>query len=87
MAQSGITNPGRPDTTGNGDPEMRTRHALPLIATAVTALVIGSGTAGAVLAASPGTHAAHSQTTTAPHDGIQLDAHFVCNPILTTCPR
>jgi len=59
---------------------MRTRSVLTLIATALTALAIGGGTAGAVLAAAPGAHAATTQTTTATHQGeIRLDSHcFVC---------
>jgi hypothetical protein len=65
---------------------MHTRRVFPLIATALTALVIGGGTAGAVLAASPGAHAATVQATTATRSGgIQLDAHTWCIPN-RTCP-
>ena len=60
---------------------MQTRRVFPLIATALIALVIGLGTAGAVLAASPGTRAATAQTATAPQSGgIQLDSHRWCFP-------
>jgi hypothetical protein len=64
---------------------MRTRSVLTLIATALTALAIGSGTAGAVLAAAPGAHAATTQSTTATHKGeIRLDSHcFVCKAART----
>src|SRR5580693_659089 len=78
--------PGTTGATGNGDPDMHTRSVFPLIATALTALVIGGGTAGAVLAASPGAHAATGQATTATRSGgIQLDAHTWCIPN-RTCP-
>lgn len=67
---------------------MRTRHALSLIATAVTALVIGGGTAGAVLAASNGAHAATvpAATSVSHGGGIQLDRYLPCNPSITKCP-
>jgi hypothetical protein len=55
---------------------MRTRSISTLIATALAALVIGSGTAGAVLATAPGAYAATTQSTTAPHHGgIQPHSH------------
>lgn len=66
---------------------MRTRPIFALIATALTALTIGAGTAGAVFAASPGGHAATAQSTTAPHNGgIQLDSHRFCNVENLPCP-
>lgn len=66
---------------------MRTRPIFALIATALTALAIGGGTAGAVLAASPGAHAATAQSTTAPHNGgIQLDSRRFCNVDNRPCP-
>lgn len=68
---------------------MRTRHALTLIATAITALVIGGGTAGTVLAASQGAHTATvpAATSVSHGGGIQLDRYFPpCNPSTTKCP-
>jgi len=65
---------------------MRSRHILSLVTTTVTALVIGGGTAGAVLATTHGANAATVHVTTSPGSGIQLDARSFCNPTLRTCP-
>ncbi len=67
---------------------MRTRHALSLIATAVTALAIGGGTAGTVLVASQAHATAVPAATSISHGGgIQLDRYFPCIPSATKqCP-
>ena len=60
---------------------MRTRSISTLIATALTALVIGGGTTGAALAAAPGAYAATGQITTVPHHGgIQPQSHCFSIP-------
>lgn len=67
-------------------PDMRTRPVSTLIATALTALVVAGGTAGAVLAAAPWAHAATTHSTTVPHNAeIRLDSHcFICKKATTT---
>jgi hypothetical protein len=67
---------------------MRTRHALSLIATAVTALVIGGGTAGTVLASQEAHAATVPAATSVSHGGgIHLDRYLPCIPSATKqCP-
>ena len=67
---------------------MCTRYALSLIATAVTALVIGGGAAGTVLVASQAHTTAVPAVTSISHGGgIHLDRYFPCIPTATKqCP-
>jgi hypothetical protein len=67
---------------------MRNRRILSLIATAVTALLIGGGTAGTVLATSPAHAATVPAATSVSHsDGIQLDRYLPCISTAThACP-
>jgi hypothetical protein len=62
---------------------MRTRSVSALIATALTVLVIGSGTADALVATAPGAQAATSLSATVLHKGgLQPNSHCFKLPCL-----